>query len=90
MLTASFLGIVGHATGRISGVAGRIPYLSGVAEIVVGVGVLLPQTGHYAALATVALCYWALQHWADWLKASHNCERTAGEIGRLFIAHHPQ
>jgi uncharacterized membrane protein len=30
-------------------------YLSGVAEIVVGVGVLLPQTRHYAALATVAL-----------------------------------
>jgi uncharacterized membrane protein len=30
-------------------------YLSGVAEIVVGVGVLIPQTRHYAALATVAL-----------------------------------
>jgi len=30
-------------------------YLSGVAEIVVGVGVLVPQTRHYAALATVAL-----------------------------------
>ncbi|WP_336327535.1 hypothetical protein [Halovenus sp. HT40] len=26
VLTASFLGIVGHATGRVSGVAGRIPY----------------------------------------------------------------
>ncbi|MXR50528.1 DoxX family membrane protein [Halovenus sp. WSH3] len=30
-------------------------YLSGVAEIVVGVGVVIPQTRHYAALATVAL-----------------------------------
>ncbi|MFT4946505.1 MAG: putative membrane protein [Natronomonas sp.] len=30
-------------------------YLSGIAEIVVGVGVLIPQTRHYAALATVAL-----------------------------------
>jgi uncharacterized membrane protein len=30
-------------------------YLSGVAEIVVGVGVLIPQTRHYAALGTVAL-----------------------------------
>ena len=30
-------------------------YLSGVAEIVVGVGILIPQTRHYAALATVAL-----------------------------------
>lgn len=26
VLTASFLGIVGHATGRVSGVTGRIPY----------------------------------------------------------------
>lgn len=30
-------------------------YLSGVAEVAVGVGVLLPQTRHYAALGTVAL-----------------------------------
>lgn len=30
-------------------------YLSGVAEIAVGVGVLIPQTRHYGALATVAL-----------------------------------
>lgn len=30
-------------------------YLSGIAEIAVGVGVLIPQTRHYAALATVAL-----------------------------------
>ena len=30
-------------------------YLSGIAEIVVGVSVLIPQTRHYAALGTVAL-----------------------------------
>lgn len=30
-------------------------YLSGIAEIVVGIGVLIPRTRHYAALATVAL-----------------------------------
>ena len=30
-------------------------YLSGVAEIAVGIGVLIPRTRHYAALATVAL-----------------------------------
>jgi uncharacterized membrane protein len=30
-------------------------YLSGVAEIAVGIGVLIPRTRHYAALGTVAL-----------------------------------
>ena len=30
-------------------------YLSGIAEIAVGIGVLIPRTRHYAALATVAL-----------------------------------
>lgn len=30
-------------------------YLSGIAEILVGIGVLIPRTRHYAALATVAL-----------------------------------
>ncbi len=30
-------------------------YLSGVAEIAVGVGVLIPRTRHYAAWATIAL-----------------------------------
>ena len=30
-------------------------YLSGVAEIAVGIGVLIPRTRHYAAWATIAL-----------------------------------
>ena len=66
VLTASFLGIVGHATGRISGVAGRIPYyvlLTAVSFVVAIVAIesLVGQTravlGGAVVAAAVALVF---------------------------------